>query len=338
VRPLEDFTAFRVALPEDMNGQILPRLATLPHGGQFTYIHYLQPHNPYEPPQRFLDAFDPDKLGTCTCGGVDWKTLFKDSRYSNVVCKASPATINHMTARYRANIRYVDEAFGKLVDQLKRLDQYDSAMIVFMSDHGEAFFKHRIFGHKVGLYDDMLRIPLMVKMPKADGVRPARVKDLVATIDIFPTIVDYLGLEAPQQLEGHSLLGIVAGRRDRVPPAEVLISLYNLQEHAIRVNEHKLIYRAPELVEVYNVASDPDEKVNIAESQPAVAAALQNRLEQLVDLTTNTTREPGSLSLRADPRMDAHLNALGYVGGDRSRRSAPATPPANPPQTNNRGG
>ena len=125
---------------------------------------------------------------------------------------ASAALIASARALYRANIRYVDDEIGTLIERLKREGLYERSLIIFMSDHGDAFFEHRRFGHNATLYDEMLRIPLLMKFPKRAGVRPRRVQALAETIDVMPTVLDFLGLPVPDVVEGESLWPLIEGR------------------------------------------------------------------------------------------------------------------------------
>lgn len=328
-RPLEELTHFRVTLPEDINDQVDRLLPRFNHSGQFAYIHYLQPHNPYDPPARFTDPFDPDKRGKCHCGGISWTQLFERAQTANATGIASSATIDHMEAAYRGNIKYVDEAFGKLVARLREKGLYDDSLIILMADHGEAFFKHKVFGHKVGLYDDMLHIPMIIKFPKSEAIAPRRMPQLVQTIDILPTVLDYLGVEPPGDLEGRSLMGLLGKSSKKADPTEVVSTLFNLREHAIHMGDYKLLHRGSHLQELYNVKLDPDETKNLLSTQKDIADGLLSRLDSIIDLTTGTTKE-SSGDLRADPRMSKLLDSIGYVGKEEAETDipAPTTQPA----------
>ena len=110
---------------------------------------------------------------------------------------------------YDAEIRYTDEALiGGLVDQLKALGLYDRTMLIITSDHGEEFFEHGAWTHGHTLYNETIRIPLLIKYP-ASREKGTRVKTIVRLTDIMPTILEELGVGYSQkELDGRSLLGL----------------------------------------------------------------------------------------------------------------------------------
>src|SRR5262249_9731422 len=132
-------------------------------------------------------------------------------------------TIAHLEGRYRANLKYVDTAVGDLFMRLKAADLYDGSLIVLTAGHGDAFFKHRRFGHNKDLYDDTVHIPLMIKFPKPENVTPARRTNLTETVDLMPTIFDYLGIPLPEYAEGESLLNLALRKVDRLDGEEVIL-------------------------------------------------------------------------------------------------------------------
>lgn len=313
-RAKEETSRFYVTLPKDINAEVFKALPGFGAGGSFAYIHYLQPHKPYDPPREYREGLP--------CGALTWKDLHVLFELGNEEGRASASTIRQLKARYRANIRYVDAGVGKLLDRLKRDGLYDESLIVLMSDHGDAFFKHRRFGHNSTLYDDMTRIPLMVKLPLSDGVGPRRVKQLVETIDVLPTLFDYLGLPIPNRFEGDSLLPLITGSARELGHPEVVTCVMSRQIHAIRVGDYKYIFNLPRAAqrqylrtaeELYDLRADPDEQDNLARTKRDVAQALRRKLESMVDLASGKTLENQS-HLRDDPKMDQLLKSLGYTG------------------------
>lgn len=318
VQPAVRTNPFRLTLPEDINAQVFNLLAEFEKTGTFAYIHYLQPHKPYDPPESFKRNYP--------CGRLSWDDLHVLFELGNSEGRASESTIAQLRARYRANIRFVDAGLGALLDRLRREGLYDESLIILMSDHGDAFFKHRRFGHNVHLYDDMSRIPLMMKFPKRDGIRPRRIANLTETIDVLPTVFDYLGLPLPDQFEGESLWPLVAGETSVLTRPEVVTCTLKRNRHAIRLLDYKYIFNRGSRDELYNLLEDPDEQRNLIRREPEKAGALRAKLESIVDLTAGTTvEEEEDNQLRSDPRMDALLRSLGYTGesiSDDDRRSS----------------
>src|SRR5262249_40475584 len=139
-----------------------------------------------------------------------------------------PVVLAHLVARYRANLKCADDGFGLLIERLKQAGLYENSLIVLMADHGEAFFKHRHPGQTVHLSDDIVRIPMIVKLPAKDRAAPRRLATLVETVDVLPTVLDELGIQRPEYLEGQSLLQLVRGRTDRLAEPYVVLSTMDL--------------------------------------------------------------------------------------------------------------
>jgi arylsulfatase A-like enzyme len=209
----------------------------------------------------------------------------------------------------------VDAAIGALLDRLKQDGLYDDALIVLMADHGDAFFKHKRFGHNVTLYDDMTRIPLMFKFPAREGIEPRRLTQLVETVDVTRTLLDYLGAEQPAHLEGENLMPLLRGEVDVLSRPEVVLATNKRQVHAIRLGDHKYIYNTDGNEELYDLREDPDEQRNLVARQPERASVLRAQLESIVDLEGARAVSEDN-RLREDPRMDELLEALGYVEGE----------------------
>lgn len=305
-RASEESSKFKVTLPEDITGQVEKLLPKLKTSGDFTYIHILQPHKPYTPPDRFLREFK--------CDGSDWDKLHDAWMASLNSGKVAPETTQLLKSRYRANIKYVDEAVGRLLSDLKKAGLYEESLIILMSDHGEAFFTHKFFGHNATLYDDMTRIPMMMKFPKSQKVAPKRIANLVETIDVMPTIFDYIGLDVPDSHEGDSLWPLITGDKKELPGPEIITCTVQRTKHAIRIGDYKYIFSETGVPELYDIRHDPCELRNLAAKDSERAGKWLEKLQVRVDLL-NRGAATGNSKLRDDPAMDAVLNTLGYAGG-----------------------
>lgn len=159
-------------------------------GPFFVWIHFWDPHDRFVlPTQEILERFNSE-----------------EGRYSD-------ATVN----TYDAELAFVDENFGRVIDVLKATGEYDRTIIVVISDHGEGLGDHGWQTHHL-LYQEQIRVPLIIKLP--DSVGGKRVSNLVRSIDIFPTILEQLGIELPTldegavALDGRSLMKLIKGEKD----------------------------------------------------------------------------------------------------------------------------
>ncbi len=152
----------------------------------FLFLHTYQTHNPYKSPppfgQMFLKENHPWKgISLEEIFGPGFATFFKN---------VSELERENMVALYDGEIRYTDEVLIKpLLDELKKLNLYDRTMLIITADHGEAFGEHGYWMHSWNIYNEVARVPLIIKFPRSRH-RGRIIHDFVGTIDIMPTILD----------------------------------------------------------------------------------------------------------------------------------------------------
>lgn len=172
-------------------------------------------------------------------------------------------TLEANRARYKQQVEAVDRAIGEIVASLKKAERYDDTLIVVTGSHGEALGEHGITGHDVTLYDEMLRVPLIVK-PIANEDRRVELArhqfGLVRHIDIAPTVLELLGEKSLAGAEGQSLLR--DGERELIAETHPPEAPSTICAH--RDDRYKLVYTAQEdRFEMYDVKSDTLEMENI---------------------------------------------------------------------------
>jgi hypothetical protein len=179
-------------------------------GGKFfMFLHTYEVHAPYTPAARFMAAFDADYAGNLD-DEISTHLLIE---INNGTRTLDQQDARHIVNAYDAEIRSMDEAFGTLVGYLKRRGLLDRTILVFTSDHGEEFGEHGQFGrHSHALYDELLRVPLIVRLPGGKFAGKV-VERQVRGIDILPTVLDLLDLESPDQCDGSSLTPLMRKRR-----------------------------------------------------------------------------------------------------------------------------
>lgn len=157
----------------------------------FLFLHLIDPHWRYLPPGDFIERFGPAPPDL-------------DKLLNKVIRREPPSSqeeVEQLKTLYDGEIAYVDQEIGRLFDWLKAMGLYESALIVVTSDHGEAFYEHAYWQHSDTLYEEMTRIPLIVKRPRSSA--GARVETPVSQIEIFHTILEEARL--PQPTRGMSL-------------------------------------------------------------------------------------------------------------------------------------
>ena len=217
---------------------------------------------------------------------------------------------------YLAAIAYEDSQIARVIDYLETRGLLASTLIVVAGDHGESLGEHGEESHGIFVYQEALRVPLMVRGP---GVSPGRVPAVARLVDVMPTVLDLFGVST-RGLDGVSLARVATRAGD--PPLEVYAeSMYPLRFgwaplRALRADRFKVI-DAPR-VELYDLVSDPGEERNVLAEHPTVAAAMLRRLRSF-----DSRQEPAAAAAAAvDTAVLERIASLGYVG------STAAQPPA----------
>lgn len=210
----------------------------------FMFLHTYEVHDPYDPDPEYMALFDGDYSGELP-DKIDVSFLAKVNSGKEAV---SAEDVQHIRNAYDGEIRSMDEAFGKLLAYLKAQGLYDDTLIIFTSDHGEEFGEHGGVGrHFFTLYDELLHVPLIIKMP---GLKMAGsvVDEQVRGLDILPTVLDVLAVNADLDIDGQSLISLMQGK-----PGEKLIAVSQqdtsdvLPPTSIRTANRKLIVFPPVL-------------------------------------------------------------------------------------------
>jgi arylsulfatase A-like enzyme len=235
----------------------------------FLYVHTVDPHVPYTPPPPFNMKFEPHP-------SPDYPA--EDPRFYY----REPIDRDRIIAQYDGEIAYGDQEFGRFIRGLKERGLYDRALVVFMGDHGEEFQDHGQWLHGRSVFDELVRIPLIVKLP---GQREAgrRIAQQVQEVDLLPTILENEGLPvpAPPVIAGRPLQAVIKGGAPE-PPAVSEISHRGIVAHGMRTRADKYVQTfAPSEDEMYfDLVRDPKEQVNrIAEARER-ARLLKGGLEQ----------------------------------------------------------
>jgi choline-sulfatase len=224
-------------------------------------------------------------------------------------------------APYDGEVAYSDEIVGNLVQFLKRRGEYDRALIIFLSDHGEGLGDHGEQEHGLFLYDETIRVPLIVKLPGRAGAG-RRVSQPVQHLDLVPTILDLEQASVPKGLRGRSLRPVLESAATRLPEpgfySEAFYSRFHFgwSELVALTDARYRFIRAPR-PELYDLPQDPRQERNIIAERQQTASAMRAGLESL--MKGAVTQAPQRVS-REDLER---LQALGYVGTQPADSAAP---------------
>ena len=238
-------------------------------GSFFLWPHYMDAHNPYLPPMKYVRRFCKRRVSRYRMIKLHSKQI-KTFRNAEIR-KAdwlSPAEIDTLAQLYDANIRYVDDNIGRFIDSLgSRLEE---TLVIVTADHGEAFGEHNWLGHGSTLYEELLRVPLIMVGP---GIKAGTVvKETVELIDLAPTVAELVGIGSVEGFRGKSLLSVMKGNQKT---SEGTISTIVIPEFRQRL----ISYRKPEwkyirteslddtntvlMEELYDLSTDSQERHNL---------------------------------------------------------------------------
>lgn len=262
----------------------------------FLFLYYFDSHSWYNPPAPYDTLYDPTYTGTLTA------EVYQTGRpvaEGDVI--ATDRDIEHVVALYDGCITYWDTQFGQMMTFLEQNGVLDDSLIILTSDHGEMFGEHDEWAHHNSVYEEVLRVPFVVRY---DGVVNSNVSldAPVSTLDITPTILDFLDISPSGQMDGVSL---AEGLRGNVTlPADRLIyseadavtdpndgSYWHAPHHELRAVQQsgwKYIYGfADTTLELYQLQPDSLYEVdNIYDSEPSQVSVLHNQLDSWFFLPT----------------------------------------------------
>jgi arylsulfatase A-like enzyme len=297
-------------------------LASLPPGERaFLYVHTIHPHNPYDPPEPFRSRFTagiPSAIDGST--GTLWDV--KQKRRT-----ATPADRRRLRGLYNGSFAYNDAELPGFLEKLAAWAPPEETLIALTADHGEEHFDHGGVLHGFTLFEEQLRIPLVLWAP--GRIRPAAVDERTDTLDLHASLVELCGLRGPDGRPaasgGRSLLRVARGETgDYVHLAaasSVRGGIYSALHGRWKVvwaprtgvswGQGDALGRSREPEYLFDLERDPGEQVNLAGDGDLEAAWLRERLLAWVRKNRDTGKSPGEQPV--DPKTRERLKALGYV-------------------------
>jgi len=309
----------------------------------FLFTNFYNCHTPYNPPRpfkkRFCKLFDRIPLSVMELifykifghpggkiPGFDIRKLNMVSDENNQISfmerefDMSEEEWEIVKSWYDGEILYLDCVIGELVDFLKREGVFENTVFIITSDHGENFGEHGLVGHQFCLYDTLIHVPLIIVYPDVIP-RGVKISSLVSHIDIFPTILDLLGIKGYRRgIQGESLLPF----RDRkihdfvcaecgefrISHLHPKLKVYERGYKCLRTESFKYIISADRQEELYNIKKDPHEEINIAEQYPEKTKYFRKQLEKTIDISFFGPQE---LPEKRREEIKKRLHLLGYI-------------------------
>jgi len=197
---------------------------------------------------------------------------------------------------YRSKVKLYDNHVGTVIRELKKQGLWEKTIIVVTSDHGDMDTNHRLIYKGPFMYEHLVRIPLMIRVPaKFGGIKPSRISNLdVVNVDLFPTLLDFCGIDAVE-CDGISLKPLLTGKGNQKKHDFIVSQYYSKQQwvtpiRMLRTNEFKYNKYLHLAEELYDLKNDPDELVNLANNPEY--AIIKNKLAKMLDDWIETNNDP----------------------------------------------
>ena len=293
----------------------------------FCFVNCIEPHLEYRPPPTYARRYLPDDWSY-----ADAMEVRQDPRGFDVgLYNISDEEWTVLRALYRAEIAYLDDQIGAVVDALRATGEWDDTVFLVTSDHGENIGEHGFLGHQYCLSDTLVHVPLVVAGGPFDG-GSTRSDDLVQTLDLTPTLLDVAGIDAPdarREFQGRSIhpdadtrarTAVFAEHIAPRPPIDVLEDkydhvperLYDLQRtiRAVRTERYKYVRGSDGSEELYDVVADPGEEHDRSADEPERATELDTTL---TDWLSSFEQAETAETVTVDQATEQRLSDLGYM-------------------------
>lgn len=246
------------------------------HQPFFLFLHYFDPHDDYIPPEPFASEYA-DNL-------------------------------------YAGEIAYTDHCIAQVIDKLKSLDLYDSSLIIIVGDHGEALGDHGETYHGYYIYQPTVRVPFIIRPPKCR--KPKAFDNIVSLVDVVPTILGYLGIDVPANIQGEDLSAFSTGKIPAKNNRYVYCESFEGTKYGcnplLGLVDERFKYIETTRPELYDLTHDPLEQNNLVKKEQKRTRLMKVRLQEMMSRLVDVRSTEASAELDGQTRV--RLESLGYVG------------------------
>jgi arylsulfatase A-like enzyme len=278
----------------------------------FLFINYMDAHWPYIPPEPFHTKYP----GIDESFGLEQYFRLLDS-VVHEGGRVSERQRRHLLSQYDGAITYLDAELGKLFTKLREMQLMDNTVVVITADHGEAFGERNLMEHGISVYQNQVHVPWLIRYPGDSAERAPRgsvIEDPISSVDLLPTIAEFLGMPPLKNLDGISLLH--APGRERILYSESYPRGSLLKEARFQRTERSAVHGQWKLItstagkhELYDIGSDAAEAHNLYQEQETVSRQLSQQLRTWV--------QKGEIAAKSGSGPDRQtmemLKSLGYV-------------------------
>lgn len=286
----------------------------------FLFLHMWDVHYDYNPPQPWDKKFFPEYEGDLD--PYHWVRNDKVKEYISEEDK------KFIISQYDGEISFTDHHLGLFFREIKKMGLWENTVIIITADHGEEFFDHGGTCHSLTLYDELVHVPFIIRIPDLHG--PPKINCRSAMVDLYPTILELAEIPAPEKahLQGQSLIPLIEGTGQCDPEREILTETVWSLHHGLtegtpkgyEVGMYKGRYKisrrlnSPLADYLFDLENDPLEKNNLARTQPELFRQLSGRLKER---SLENSRIHDQVNFSRHKMMNKKtvdtLEALGYV-------------------------
>ncbi|MEF8799168.1 MAG: sulfatase [Candidatus Bipolaricaulota bacterium] len=228
----------------------------------FLWVHFMDPHGPYQPRRSgYLGKYRAEKL---------WNKAVNNPE------DVSESERDELIDSYRDEVNFTDENVGRLLSSVE--DRVEDNLVLITADHGEEFGEHGEYSHNPKPFEELIHVPFLCRYP---GIEGRRVKELVSLVDIFPSILDSLGISPRKyELDGRSFLNLLKGKE--VSDRDFVISQPSGQQICLRTKKWKYILDGDDRI-LYDLENDPGESNDLSDERSDIKEKLERKLAENLD-------------------------------------------------------
>jgi len=248
----------------------------------FVFLHGYDVHGQFDPPEGFTYKYvDPPYRGKLK-GGKNEEAAIREEGLEKGSVSLTAEDVRFWNALYDEKISDVDKRFGVFIQKMEALGLLDKTIVILVSDHGTEFYEHKRFDHGYSLYEELIHVPVVIWLPRLKG--GIVINEQVRAIDIMPTLLDLIGAKIPAkvkaQMQGVSLLPLINGERIELTAFSETDYRFYACKRAIRTaGGLKFIYSLDSgEKELYDLKKDPQERVNLINTDQKTAYELEQKL------------------------------------------------------------
>jgi choline-sulfatase len=273
----------------------------------FFYIHIRPPHADYDPPEEF-DKWSNPKLRTEYADLIKVDYLLEIDEGKKEI---NQEKLQFLLDKYDGNLLWADWLVEQIIESFKEYELYDKSLVIVTADHGEAFREHGKLMHNSTVYNEMIKIPLIIKFPYYKKPGKKVINAQVENIDIMPTVLEFLQIDYSNlSIQGKSLMPLVFREAQEVKEYGFARGFWP-EMYSIYDSHYKYI-RDFEQKELYDLRNDPGEKANLASSKPIILGYYQS-LAQFYRAQLIRARREKPDEAKLDEETIIKLRSLGYL-------------------------